>query len=309
MNHKRNIIKFINILSDGKHHHKNEFLSLIVNNSDIIKNYIKILETWGLNIINISRDIYIIGEDLHLIDKKKINKKFPNLNIIILPIVNSTNQYLIDKCLNSKFIDICIAEYQTHGRGRREKKWLSYFGKNLCFSLNYEIKNRYNINGISIMIGITIIKVLNLFGIKESKIKWPNDLYLKNKKFAGILTEVIKKKDKYFLIIGIGINLYKNKYFISLQDAGILIDKNKLIIELIIMLYKSLKIYKCWGLKPFIKKWNEIDQFINCPIMLKIGNKKILGIDRGINIYGQIILEVKGKLYTYIGNEISLRKN
>ena len=213
--------------------------------------------------------------------------------------------------------DACLAEYQQSGRGRRGRQWFSPFGANLYLSLYWRLEQGPAAAvGVSLVIGIVMAEVLHKLGADGVRVKWPNDLYLKDRKLAGILVELTGKTgDAANLVIGAGINLQMrepapdtiNQGWINLQEAGIEINRNTLASTLISELRSALAVFELQGLEPFIPRWEKLDNYFNRPIRLIIGNREIHGIDRGIDRQGALLLEDDGLITPYIGGEISLR--
>ncbi len=100
-----------------------------------------------------------------------------------------------------------IADTQIKGKGRRGNKWHSPKG-NIYISFNLYMQTDirdyfiYNI-ATAISISKTLDKICNI----KSKIKWPNDIKINGKKISGIMTEIVKAKEKNIIIIGFGINV------------------------------------------------------------------------------------------------------
>lgn len=159
-------------------------------------------------------------------------------------------------------------------------------------------------------------EVLKDLGAEDVRVKWPNDLYLNDRKLAGILVELTGKTgDAAQLVIGAGINLAMretnanaiNQGWINLQEAGINIDRNELAATLLNELRQSLKQFEIDGLTPFIARWRALDNFIDRPVKLLIGEQQIFGIARGIDQQGALLLDQNGVIKPFIGGEISLR--
>lgn len=137
-------------------------------------------------------------------------------NLIELDIIDSTNEYSkkLIKESNVEEGTVILADFQTKGKGQKDGYWESEKGKNLTFSLILyptflDIKKQFY---LSMSISIGIIEFLSHLSVK-SKIKWPNDIYLNNKKVAGILIEnSIKKNIIDSSIIGIGVNLNQAEF-------------------------------------------------------------------------------------------------
>lgn len=148
------------------------------------------------------------------------------------------------------------------------------------------------------------------------RVKWPNDLYLQDRKLAGILVELTGKTgDAAQIVIGAGINLAMrtvgadviNQGWINLQEAGIAVDRNQLAVRLISELRDALRLFEQEGLSPYLTRWKKLDNFINRPVKLIIGDKEIYGICRGIDAQGALLLDQDGIIKPWVGGEISLR--
>jgi BirA family biotin operon repressor/biotin-[acetyl-CoA-carboxylase] ligase len=241
----------------------------------------------------------------------------PAGRVNVLPVIDSTNQYLLDRIGELSSGDACVAEYQQAGRGRRGRKWFSPFGSNLYLSMYWKLdQGPAAAMGLSLVIGIVMTEVLQRLGAEDARVKWPNDLYLKDRKLAGILVELTGKTgDAAQLVIGAGINLKMhepaaetiNQGWINLQEAGVNIDRNELTATLLKELRAALLHFEKEGLAPFISRWRGLDNFLDRPVKLLIGEQEIHGIERGIDQQGALLLEQDGIIKPYIGGEISLR--
>lgn len=85
--------------------------------------------------------------------------------VTVLPVIDSTNQYLLDRLSELQSGDACVAEYQQAGRGRRGRKWFSPFGSNLYLSMYWRLEQGPAAAiGLSLVIGIVIAEVLQSLG-------------------------------------------------------------------------------------------------------------------------------------------------
>ncbi|ULR31353.1 bifunctional biotin--[acetyl-CoA-carboxylase] ligase/biotin operon repressor BirA [Dickeya fangzhongdai] len=310
-------LKLISILSDGEFY-SGEYLGELMGMSRAaINKHIQTIREWGLDVFTVTGKGYALSAPIQLLDAEKIRSQIQSGNIAVLPVIDSTNQYLLDRLDSVSSGDACIAEYQQAGRGRRGRKWFSPFGSNLYLSLYWRLEQGPAAAvGVSLVIGIIMAEVLHHLGAEGVRVKWPNDLYLNDKKLAGILVELNGRTgDAAHLVIGAGINLRMNSSgstvidqgWINLQEAGIDIDRNMLAVKLVTELRAALAIYEQQGLAPFISRWNNLDNFYNRAVKLIVGNREIKGIDKGIDSQGALLLEQDGVIQSYIGGEISLR--
>ena len=158
------------------------------------------------------------------------------LKLIKFNCVKSTNDEAI-KIIRSKknSTGIVVSKFQTKGRGTMGRKWISYNG-NLFASIFFELKKTMpNFKEFSLINPQIIKRILKEYSSQQVKIKWPNDLLIKNRKVCGILQELIQFEKKFFLIIGIGINTVyspkekKIKGISLLESSGKFIDNSKIL--------------------------------------------------------------------------------
>ncbi|MGV3345278.1 bifunctional biotin--[acetyl-CoA-carboxylase] ligase/biotin operon repressor BirA [Enterobacteriaceae bacterium LUAb1] len=311
------LLKLVNILADGALYSGEQLgRRLGVSQADINK-YMPLLQGWGLNVVTEKDRGYSLPAPLRLLNKQKITAEIISGKIIIIPVIGSTNQYLLDNIGQLQSGDVCVAEFQQSGRGRRGRQWFSPFGTNLYFSMYWCLNQGATAaTGLSLVIGIVIAEVLQRLGAEGVRVKWPNDLYLNDKKLAGILVELTGRAgEPAHIVLGAGINLAMrtpdtrivNQDWINLEDAGINIDRNILVICLIKQLRLCLQEFERDGLSPFIERWAVLDNFLNREVKLLTGKQEIHGIVRGIDFQGGLLLENNGKITTWAGGEISLR--
>ena len=123
--------------------------------------------------------------------------------------IKSTNDKAILHIRKGVEKGIIVAEFQTKGKGRRGNKWISFKG-NLFMTVFFEIQNQTSLNKITKINCLIVQKCLQKFTDYEVVIKKPNDILINQQKISGILQEIVFKKKKRFLVIGIGINLNKS---------------------------------------------------------------------------------------------------
>jgi len=313
-------LRLINILADGMFHSGEQLGEIMGISRTAINKHIRTIKSWGLDVFSLSGRGYCLTCPLQLLDEKKIRSYMPSDsgNIEVLSIIDSTNQYLLERINELQSGDACVAEYQYSGRGRRGRQWVSPFGGNIYFSMFWRLEQGpESVMGLSLVIGTAIAEVLKQMGVEDIRVKWPNDLYLHGKKLAGILVELTGKMgDAVQLVMGVGINILMpitaqkesiNQDWTTLQEAGITIDSNKLTAELFSALKCDMMQFEKEGLNAFIDRWRQLDNYCDCPVKLIVGKKEIRGIARGIDSQGALLLEQNGTVKAYSGGEISLR--
>lgn len=310
-------LKLVGLLADGDFHSGEQFGDTLGMSRAAVNKHIQTLRDWGVDVFTVPGKGYRLHAPLQLLDEKKIGSLLPQGGVKVLPVIDSTNQYIMEHIATLRSGDACVAEYQGAGRGRRGRQWVSPFGANLYLSLYWRLEQGPAAAiGLSLVIGIVMAEVLHELGAKKVRVKWPNDLYLHDRKLAGILVEISGKAgDAAHLVIGAGINLAMseaaepaiNQGWINLQEAGIDIDRNALAAKLINELRQALPIFERDGFTAFVERWKALDNFYNRPVKLLIGDREIHGIARGIDAQGALLLEQNGEIKPYLGGEISLR--
>lgn len=310
-------LTLISLLADGDFHSGEQLGEKLGMSRAAINKHIQTLRDWGIDVFTVPGKGYSLPGPIQLLDEAFIHSHIESGSVTVLPVIDSTNQYLMDRLSDLESGDACIAEYQQAGRGRRGRKWFSPFGANLYLSMYWRLEQGPAAAiGLSLVIGIVMAEVLHELGADQVRVKWPNDLYLNDRKLAGILVELTGKTgDAAQIVIGAGINLAMrqvesdivNQGWINLQEAGIKVDRNMLAVRLIEKLRSSLREFELEGLAPFLARWENLDNFIHRQVKLIIGEREIYGISRGIDNQGALLLEQNGVIKPWVGGEISLR--
>ena len=165
--------------------------------------------------------------------------------------VRSTND-TARRIIRSSNLDygMIITEIQSHGRGQYGKKWISLKG-NLFVSFFFNLENiSLTIKQLTKKNCLLVKTLISKYYKKRIIYKKPNDLLVKGKKICGILQETVKRLNKKFLIVGIGINLIKNPIISNYQTINLndlvnkKISKKKIETELKNIFEKNFKLNK-----------------------------------------------------------------
>tara|TARA_Y100000590_G_scaffold366007_1_gene425145 strand:- start:977 stop:1561 length:585 start_codon:yes stop_codon:yes gene_type:complete len=177
--------------------------------------------------------------------------------------VTSTNDVAIKLIKENQKKNGCIcARVQTKGRGTRGKEWISERG-NLFISIFFPLEDKYPpFNEFFIINPILISDVIKRFcNYKNVNLKFPNDVFVNNKKICGVLQETITSNNKKFLIVGIGINVISNPDIDNKYEATNILSETKKkpeikeIVDFIILSYEKFFIeLNLYNYKNFKKK-------------------------------------------------------
>jgi len=235
---------------------------------------------------------------------------------IFLETIDSTQEYAkknVDKFDISK-ITCITADFQTKGKGRFNREWLSPKEDNLMITFYFQLKtNTLHLHSITHILAISLIKVLRDNNL-DPKIKWPNDVMLDNKKLSGILCEIQTKNDKADIFLGIGINVNANIEFLNTIDQKATSlkvetkktwDKKNLLENLKLVFSKNLKLFKEKGFEPFHEKFENLLLYKGEKITFFDGQKEHKGILHSISSDGQLNLYMPDKeMLTFAAGDI-----
>ena len=240
-------------------------------------------------------------------------------NIEMLLECPSTNQYLLDRIALNKLSNfIVLSEMQTAGRGRRGREWVSPFAANIYLSLLWSLGiSMGETSGLSLVVAISVAKVLQSYGVDNVKLKWPNDIYVGTKKISGVLLEIRGESNSPCqAIVGIGVNVNMPSNAAESIDqqwtdinsvVGLEIDRNKFSAAILKELIPRFKKFSLEGFPVFIDEWNELDFLIGKPVSID-GHMKIKnGIARGVEQNGALRIESENKVELLFSGEVSVR--
>jgi len=308
-----------------------------------ISKHIKALSDMGLDIYSVTGKGYKLAQPLQLLDKEKIAQSLVSMQplsqtkptscysgatsetiietapIEVHNLIDSTNSYLLRRLPNQlQQGQVCLAEFQSAGRGRRGRQWISPFGSHIYLSFYWYLEQ-----GMSAAMGLSLITALAVSdAIKYSlainvQLKWPNDIYLDGVKLAGILIDLEGQAlEPSHSVIGIGLNLRMPVQSAQLIDqrwtdlqshTNQVIDRNELSAAIIFYLRKRLEQHQAQGLGSMMDEWHQQDVYLNKKVKLITGERITKGICRGINNQGALMLEVDGQTKPVYGGEVSLR--
>ena len=131
----------------------------------------------------------------------------PGFTVEVLPSIDSTNTELMRRARAGLMEPVLLAaDEQTAGRGRLGKGWHSRAGQSLTFSLALPMAPS-DWSGLSLAVGVSLAHSLH----PDVRLKWPNDLWLHQRKLGGILVETAGTGDpavrQRLVVVGVGINI------------------------------------------------------------------------------------------------------
>ncbi|MFM4939644.1 bifunctional biotin--[acetyl-CoA-carboxylase] ligase/biotin operon repressor BirA [Aeromonas enteropelogenes] len=309
----------ISLLSDGQFHSGEQLGEQLGISRAAVSKHMAALKGLGLDLFSLTGKGYRLAVPLALYDQAQLQALAPMAPIHCFPVIDSTNQFLLERVNQARAGECCLAECQTAGRGRRGKPWISPFGCQLILSMYWRLEQGMAAAmGLSLAVGVAVVEALESLGYQGVELKWPNDLYYQGRKLAGILVEMSGSAGaSCHLVIGVGLNLAMparegeriDQAWAELRHINPeLVDRNQLAARVIEHLQTAMQTFEQSGLGSFVDAWNRLDHFAGRPVRLLMGDQEVRGIARGIDDRGALRLETEEGIKFYLGGEISLRR-
>lgn len=316
-----NLNRLLSLLSDGEFHSGSELGRLVGVSRTSIWKAIPGLQELNVPVEVVKGKGYRVQGGLDLLDKNKILSMLPcnikeRVNLDILLSHSSTNDYLssFKESVHQNY-HICLAEHQTAGRGRRGKVWVSPFAKNISFSAGFLLGGGVEVlSGLSLVVGVAVAKTLESLGIKNVGLKWPNDVFVGDKKIAGILLELSgEATTNWNVICGIGLNVHMDKNdgisidqeWCSLTES-ISIERNFVISKLLAQLVEVLELFKEEGFQSFMSEWARFDVLSGEKVVVTPNG--VEGYVVGVNMQGALLIKSVNGEHVINAGEVSVRK-
>lgn len=325
MSHDHNEIDSLIIqkLADGHFHSGQQLGDELGLSRAAINNHIEKLANLGLDIYRVTGKGYKLAEPIQLLDTAKFQSHLQQAKseelVTLKHVTESTNDDIKSQLVTVGTLPAgtaVLAEMQTKGRGRRGKQWFSPFACNLYMSIYWPLPQGLNSAiGLSVILGIAVAETLVAAGVDGVSLKWPNDVYIRRQKVAGILVELEgQAQGEGHAIVGIGVNLSLpanapiDQPFTAIHEhlEGEL-DRNQWAAKLYSHCLQLLHEHDANGLSPFIQRWRELDHFYQQPLKLLLGQHEQVGIGLGIDDLGAFLLKQGDEVKRYFGGEISVR--
>lgn len=318
--------QILTLLADGEFHSGTELAEALGVSRSAICKQLNGLSVLGLHHSAISGKGYRLDKPLELLDHSKIVSVLSEQNKALISVLevhdslNSTNTFLVEHSQrNAPSGYVCFAEHQTAGKGRRGRQWVSPYGSNLYLSLLWRFQQggMAVTAGLSLAIGVAVIRALQASGFNEVGLKWPNDIYYQGKKLAGILIEVSGEADgPCSAVIGLGLNLFlpeveaqaitQDWTDLSKVSGEKVLRRNELAGTVLNQILTIIHNFETVGIQAYLEEWRSYDCLKGQSAILFIGQQQIQGTVEGIDDNGLLLIKkIDGSTQAYASGEVS----
>lgn len=238
-----------------------------------------------------------------------------------LPVTDSTNRVATELARkDAPEGSVVIADAQTAGRGRLERKWHSPAGCNLYFSLVLRPEvTAGQAPQLALIAGVSVCRAITrMFPGLNPRAKWPNDVYLKNRKLAGILCSMVSEMERVrYLIVGIGINVNVTEFPPELAELATSVRaatgreacRPALLATVLNELEQAYGQWQSSGLKSFLKEWRQISYLAGRQVEVEIMNKCVAGTVLGLSASGALRLrDRQGAEHEIVGGDVTIKQ-
>jgi len=320
----------LRLLQDGEFHSGEVLAQQLDVSRASVNNALHGIEQYGLTLYSVRGRGYCLPNPPQWLELSQINTQLADAAkdfiIEILDSAPSSNTLLMHRATQGAPAGSVLAvEWQSSGRGRMGRSWHSGLGNALTFSLLWRFDcGLAGLSGLSLAVGVAVIRALQALGVGGAQLKWPNDILGSGGKIAGILIEAQGDMlGPSTVVIGIGINLSLPQQVLQRIDQPVsdlsqlsedIPQRNILLAVTLQHLSVVLREFSGKGFAALKDEWEKYHYYQNRPVQLFLPDGQLIqGVVRGVNQDGALMVEVESALdgqtemRIFHAGEISLR--
>ena len=321
-------------LADGTFHSGEQLAAKVGLTRARVSQVLKDAEAAGLALERIKGRGYRLLEAPDFLDAKKVKGRlatlaearataFP-LTIEVVDQIESTSSELMRRAQRRDIHGVALAaEWQTAGRGRRGRAWTAIAGGSLTFSLGWKFEQGAGfLAGLSLAVGVAVVRALESEKFKDVALKWPNDLIHRHLKVGGILIELNGDAlGPTTTVVGVGLTVRippaaRKDIPVPVTDRATVagrkapaIDRNRLLAALLTELASVLDVYARQGFAPFAAEWQHRHAYQGKAVRLLLPDgATVSGKVAGVDASGALVLADGPRRARYLSGEITLRR-
>ncbi|MBW2650108.1 MAG: biotin--[acetyl-CoA-carboxylase] ligase [Deltaproteobacteria bacterium] len=214
---------------------------------------------------------------------------------------------------------VIIAEEQERGRGRKGRDWFSPEGKGIYVSIILRPGLAPSESPkLTLMTAVAVAEALLSLTSLDVRIKWPNDIMIRERKLAGILTEISTEMDAIeYVIIGLGLNVnipydlfpadISDTATSIILETGRQFPRIRLLKAYLEWLEKYYELFIKSGFSPVLKRWKELSDIIGRQVRIDLVNQSHTGEVLNVDENGVLVLkDSEGTLHRIFSGDVTL---
>jgi BirA family biotin operon repressor/biotin-[acetyl-CoA-carboxylase] ligase len=320
--------RLLQALADGRTHSGEELARAFgVTRAAIWKQVAK-LKDYGLGVAAAPGAGYRLEQRLDLLDEEALRAALePGVAARLAKLelhteVDSTNRRLLVAPPPFGKLDVCIAEFQTAGRGRRGRRWQAPLGSGIALSLGWQFAGvPTEPSALTLAAGVAVRRVLERVAGITISLKWPNDLVVDERKLGGILLELAAEAHGgAHVVVGVGLNValpaalleslcdwprgaVDLKTVLGREPPPRAVLAGALVSELTALLVD----YPSHGFAAYRTEWRSADFLRGRAVRLDEATGRMVGRAVGIDADGALLVETESGKRRVLAGDVSVR--
>lgn len=321
-------------LADGDFHSGEDLAAKVGLTRARVSQVLKEAEASGLALERIKGRGYRLLEAPGFLDAEAIRRRLAELGagrpaatplaVEVVDQIESTSSELSRRSQRKDIHGMLLAaEWQTAGRGRRGRSWTAVAGGSITFSLGWRFEQGAGfLAGLSLAVGVAVVRALEAEGFRDVALKWPNDLVHRHHKLGGILIDLNGDAlGPSVVVIGVGINVrlpanVREDIPVPVTDLTSIalrkmlpVDRNRVLARLSDELAATLHQYAVEGFAPFAAEWQHRHAYQGKMVKLLLPDgATVTGKVAGVDASGALVLADGPRRARFLSGEISLRR-
>ena len=310
-------------LADGRFHSGEDVARSLGRSRASLSEALAFAPELGLELFSVRWKGYKLAQPIEFLDAAAVMRALgdPRVRLEVVDEVDSTSSRLLARAAEGAPSGMCIAaEWQSAGRGRRGRSWVSSLGGSLTFSLLWRFeRGAGHLGGLSLAAGLAVTRALESCGVARVQVKWPNDVVVDLRKLAGILVETAGElQGPSVAVIGVGVNYRLAESVLDRIDqpvvdvascAADLPSRSALLAALLRELVAAMALFDRSGFAPFREPWLALHAYQGRRVRVMPGRDPAYEADvADVGPDGSLHVRTDdGRLVALASAEISLR--
>lgn len=312
-------------LADGRFHSGEDVARELGRSRATLSEALKCAPDLGIELFSVRGKGYKLATPIEFIDAERLREAMGagarRVSVEVVDQIDSTSTRLMERAAVGAASGTCIvAEWQSAGRGRRGRAWVSSLGGSLTFSLLWRFeRGAGHLGGLSLAVGVAVARALESCGVDRVRVKWPNDVVCDFRKIAGILVETSgEMQGPSVAVIGVGVNYRLGEPVLDRIDqpvadvaqcAPAMPSRNELLARLLTQMCVALDAFDRDGFVALRDAWRSLHAYHGRKVRVIPGREAPFDAEV-VDVGADGVLVVRtadGQLVSLASAEISLR--
>lgn len=317
--------QLLRVLADGEFHSGAVLARQLGVSRATVFNALADVAEYGVSLQRVRGRGYRLAQPWQCLDADEIIRCLTGaadrFHVEVLQQAASSNALLLQRAMRgAPGGSVLAVELQTAGRGRIGRIWHSGLGNALTFSLLWRFDCGLNaLSGLSLAVGVAIVRALKRLGAEDAGLKWPNDILAKQGKLGGVLIEAQGDMlGPSAVVIGVGLNCSLpisverriDQPASALDElCPVMPERNRLLAAVLQEIANVLDEFAQTGFATMRGEWEQYHAYQNLPIQLHMAaGSSVSGIARGVSDNGELCLETAQGMRQFNSGEVGVRQ-